>query len=138
MPAQFNPGFRISLLDACVLILGAVGSLIVGSFHLPVGVAIAFIVGHFFLFCNIIRMQRKLELVWAAFFCALVLAAGVWALLSWALVFMASACLTIVFTILTIRHPLYHGVAWSKLNPQLPDRWREKFEAQLEKPSTEK
>ena len=83
----------------------------------------------FFLFCNVVRVSRVLELIWASSFTVLCIAAlhlevaPLWA------VFVVSLLLTTVLVGLELRKPSYHGVAWRKLNPEL-ESW---FEERLSK-----
>lgn len=70
--STFSPGFRLSTLDIVVLVAGAIGSILDAQVQLWFGMAIAFTVGHFFLFCNVFRMPRPLELAWSAFFLLLI------------------------------------------------------------------
>ena len=69
---QFAPGFRCSVFDVAVLAVGAVGSIFAWQ-HTAwwAGVGVAFIVLHFFLFCNVFRIRRVPELIWASIFSAL-------------------------------------------------------------------
>ena len=120
----FQPGFRLSTLDVVVLIAGAAASAYAASIHPPAALAIAFVVVHFFLFCNVLRMARSLELLWAGLFAALAIAAISFELISWPVVFAASAVGTVILAIVQARMPSYHGVGWQKLNPRLPEWWR--------------
>ena len=117
--AKGNPGFRLSALD----VIGGVASAYALTFDRSLGVAIAFVVLHFFLFCNVLRMSRPLELVWAGAFAALAVAALSFNVLSWPAVFAASAALTAIVAAIELRRPSYHGVGWQKLNPRLPEWW---------------
>lgn len=64
-------GFRFSLIDALAIIVCAV--ITVGGFGIVGSAAwlFPFVLGHFFLFCNVFRVPRKPELVWAAAFLVL-------------------------------------------------------------------
>jgi len=124
MPQRtFAPGPRMSTLDAVVLILGAISTFALASVNGWIALAVAFVVAHFFLFCNVLRMSRRLELIWAAAFVALAIAAMVYGVLRWPIVFGLSAAVTLCVTILEIRSPGYHGVGWQSLNPRLPEWW---------------
>jgi hypothetical protein len=68
---DFKPGFRVSAIDVAVLIVGACATAYVATYAPWIGIAIGFVVAHFFLFCNVVRMARRLELTWAAIFVAL-------------------------------------------------------------------
>src|SRR5688572_28471172 len=120
----FQPGFRLSALDIVVLVAGAVASAYATTVDRWFGAAIAFVVLHFFLFCNVLRMSRPLELVWAAVFVALSTAGLSLGLLSWTAVFAASAAVTAIVAAIGLRGPSYHGVGWQKLNPRLPEWWQ--------------
>lgn len=120
----FDPGFRLSALDVLILMIGGTGAVAVALVDRWFGIAIGFVVLHFFLFCNILRMSRSLELAWAGFFVGFAIAAGRLALLSWPAVFAGSVALTLVLTYIEVRRPSYHGVGWQALNPGLPDWWK--------------
>src|SRR5262245_56032743 len=67
MPApQFNPGFRLSKLDIGVLVVGTILAVVLWQETWWMGFIVAFVVCHFFLFCNIFRIARPLELIWSA------------------------------------------------------------------------
>jgi hypothetical protein len=120
--ATFSPGFRLSALDVIILVIGAGAAAGVASVDRWTGVAIAFVVAHFFLFCNILRMSRPLELAWAAVFSSLALCAGQ-KLMPWPWVFCISVGVTVIIAILETRRTSYHGVGWKKLNPDLRAWW---------------
>lgn len=121
----FSPGFRISKLDVLVLIAGGVGSIVLGSWDVHGGCIVAFVVGHFFLFCNILRMSRPLELIWAAVFSTLAGIAIASGAIAWPIVFIGAGVLTLLLGIIEMRRPSYHGVGWKRLNPDLPRWWAE-------------
>ena len=96
MPAQrFTPGFRISLFDVLVLIAGMIGAFIVGVQVWWAGMVIGFVVGHFFLFCNVFRIGRKPELIWAAVFTFLAGSTVITAIPGWFLAFTMSFLLAV-------------------------------------------
>ena len=121
--AAFAPGFRIDAKDVVVLIIGAVSSVYVLRLDGFLALVIAFAVGHFFLFCNVLRMARHLELIWAMVFvllCASTIALGqpepatsVGGVL----------LTTLLVTVLQLRSPSYHGIAWRRVNPGLVAWW---------------
>lgn len=125
MPERsFQPGFRLSVSDIVILIAGGFSSAYLMTVDPWLGIAIAFVVSHFFLFCNVLRMPRPLELIWAAMFAALAVAAIVWRLVPWPLVFVLSAIVTVVVAVVEMRRPSYHGLGWQKLNPGLLTWWQ--------------
>ena len=112
-------GFRLSRTDVFVLVLGisagSIGYYYIGEFALFV----PYVVGHFFLFCNVFRVRRKPELVWSGIFlvnCMIWIAVGavnVYAILG--IQFLA----TIAVILNEIRGPHYHGIFARRLNPQI-------------------
>lgn len=120
---KFQPGFRLSALDVCILIVGSVASAYAVTVDPWFGIAIAFVVLHFFLFCNVLRMSRPLELIWAGIFVGLAVATISWKLLSWPVAFAIASVVTLIVAVIETRRPSYHGVGWRKLNPRLPEWW---------------
>jgi hypothetical protein len=119
----FSPGFRLSLVDVVVLTVGTVGAIAL-AFIVPwLAFVIAFVVGHFFLFCNIVRMARSLELIWAGVFLALAGATVVLDNPGWNVTACASLLVTVAIVIIQARKPSYHGVGWQWINPGLPAWW---------------
>jgi hypothetical protein len=120
---NFSPGFRISVVDVIVLLLGITASIGLG-FVLPwLGAVIAFVVGHFFLFCNIVRMARSSELTWAAIFLTVSTSTVVVNFPGWFVSFFLSSLATFILVIVELRKPSYHGVFWQYFNPDLPYWW---------------
>src|ERR1700740_2599945 len=121
---RFAPGFRLSALDVLVLLLGVPGALWLGSLTWWWGFVVAFVLAHFFLFCNVIRMARPLELAWALVF---VILAG-WTIAvgqpGWLLTALGALLMTVVVVLVELRKPSYHGVGWQWLNPGLPTWWQ--------------
>ena len=122
-PRLFQPGFRLDAKDLGVIVLGALLVIFVARFDGFLALLFGFSVGHFFLFCNILRMARIFELGWAAVFLALsgsTLASGQ---PGETLTILGTLIATALLTALQLRHPSYHGIAWKRLNPGLPDWW---------------
>lgn len=122
--SKFAPGFRISLLDILVLMCGAVGAFVVGrdsSWH---GAAIGFVVGHFFLFCNVFRIARAPELVWATIFTAMGCGTVAVKFPGWPATFGVALVCTVILVVREMRKPNYHGVAWRHINPGLEAWWQ--------------
>ncbi len=117
---NFQPGFRFSLRDFFVLIVAGGLVWLVYPLDSILGFAIAFVVLHFFLFCNVFRMARLPELIWAANFVLLALASLKFDMLLTARdVAIICAALTCVLVFLEMRKPSYHGICWQKINPNL-------------------
>lgn len=119
----FKPGFRLSFIDATVLMAGAVGSWLLAQETWWVGGAVAFVVGHFFLFCNVFRIARTPELLWAGTFVLLSSATILWGLPGWPATFSASFLLACALIVREMRKPSYHGIAWRRVNPDLRKWW---------------
>lgn len=113
-------------MDIAVLVVGAIGSLLAAQVQLWFGIAVAFTVGHFFLFCNVFRMPRYLELAWAALFLLLLVSTAIMQQPGWFLSFALSLAGTIVAVVFQMRQPSYHGVGWETINPQLLQWWQAK------------
>lgn len=119
----FRPGFRISRVDVVALILGVIGAVAAGRVEWWMGLVVGCAVGHFFLFCNVFRIARPLELAWASVFVAT--AGGTIALgvPGWPIAIGATICTTLAVVGIQMRSPAYHGVAWQRINPGLPQWW---------------
>ena len=119
----FKPGFRIDTKDALVLVVGGIASVLAAQVEWWMGMVIGFAVGHFFLFCNVFRVARPLELAWTAVF---VVMAGTTIALGtpgWAVTTGCTLAATILVIVMQLRKPSYHGVAWRRINPELPKWW---------------
>ena len=88
------------------------------------GVLIGFVVLHFFLFCNVFRIARRPELVWAGVFVLLAGLAIVFEMPAWWMVFGGGLLLSAILIALETRKPGYHGVGWRRWNPGLEEWWR--------------
>lgn len=76
-------------------------------------------VGHFFLFCNVFRIHRTKELIWAGCFLANVIA---WALadqLWWPGIIAVQSPLTIAVIVWESYGPWYHGIFARRINRRL-------------------
>lgn len=120
--SERKAGFRLSIVD--VLFLLAAGTA-VALLQNRLGVwvwSIPVAVGHFFLFCNVFRVRRSLELIWTAIlFCN----AGAWVAadrFTWAAVLLVQTPFTLAAIVLEMRSRRYHGVFSRRLNPRL-DEW---------------
>lgn len=117
-------GFRLSFVDALVLVTGAVLSGWLAEIDFPLWWIVPAAVGHFFLFCNVFLVWRRLELLWAA---AFVFNAAVhFALETYTAtpVLLWQAPATILVIVLQMRSPWYHGIFARQINPRLADYLR--------------
>jgi hypothetical protein len=122
---SFRPGVRLSQLDCVVLAIAAVAA--VGAWQIQwwLGFVFGYVTGHFFLFCNIVRMSRAMELAWAGVFVALAGSTIVAESPGWSLTVLVSLVTTLVLVIIEMRRPSYHGIAWQQINPNLKGWWEE-------------
>ena len=82
---------------------------------------IPLVVGHFFLFCNVFRIHRTKELIWAAI---CLLNVGTWAITDevwWPGILMIQMPITVILIWTEIQLPRYHGIFARRLNPRLDD-----------------
>jgi hypothetical protein len=114
-------GFRFSVADAAAL--AAFGALAAGLHRLDSGLAwvVAVAAVHFFLFCNVFRVARRRELIWAALF---IMNVGLWlwlGRLDWFNVLACQLPVSVVVIAWEIRTTRYHGIFADRLNPTLTD-----------------
>jgi len=123
--AAFAPGFRISELDVAFIIAAVLLSILLARSSEQLSLAVLFAVSHFFLFCNILRAKRALELLWAATFVGLWSASYVWGVPTWPQTYAIALVATVVVAVVQVLLPSYHGAFWSTLNPRLPQWWEQ-------------
>jgi hypothetical protein len=119
----FAPGFRLSLRDAVVLVAGVIAAPLLATMVWWWGFVVAFVVAHFFLFCNVVRMARPLELAWTAVFLAVTVGTITLDFPGWPVAIPLSLAATATVVALQLRKPSYHGIAWQRINPRLPEWW---------------
>jgi len=122
---EFKPGFRISKIDLLVLVLGALLAGYCYPYSKIVSLIIFFVIGHFFIFCNVTRMSRVPELIWSGIFLALAGSSLLTGRPGWLITFLLSTSVTFILILREIRKPRYHGIFWQRLNPNLPNWFRE-------------
>lgn len=116
---KFNPGFRLSVIDISFIGIGLISSFFLRQTSPELSYVVLFVVGQFFVFCNIVRMSRKSELIWAVCFTVLCSVSLAYDFITLRIVFAMSCSITILLIALELRKPSYHGVFWSKINPKL-------------------
>jgi hypothetical protein len=126
----FSPGFRFSRLDAIVLFVGLSIAANVAAVHRWPGIGIGFVVAHFFIFCNAVRMERPAELTWAAIFVLLAASTILTGAPTWPVMLAVSFAVAVVLIALETRKPSYHGVFWRHINPGLPQWWHEQLKGE--------
>lgn len=120
---DFKPGFRLAAFDIAVLVAGGALGLGAWSTQPLFSGIIAFSVGHFFLFCNVFRIRRSYELIWAAVFVFLCLINRWIGQPGWPAIFGVSAVLSGSLIARSTRLIDYHGILWKRFNPGLEDWW---------------
>jgi len=118
-----TPGFRFSALDAGILAALVIASGLLYRLPSPLWWISALVGGHFFLFCNVFRLARVLELVWAFAFLAAVLLFAVSERLSLINVLAFQAPISVGVIVWEIKSPRYHGIlaAWVSRDPPPSD-----------------
>ena len=112
-------------MDVVILAGGVVGTGVLVPVDFWIGVSVGFVVGHFFLFCNVLRMSRVPELVWAGVFAGLAVGA-VGGVVAWPWVFGVAGLVTVVLAGIEARRACYHGVGWERVNPGLREWWAQR------------
>jgi hypothetical protein len=103
-------GLRFSRFDAAVLLVSVIVTAAV--WHLPTnpGVIVLTVVGHFFLFCNIVRLRRSFELVWAVSYVTLTFGTIALGWMSWLVPLAAVTPVTLALIAAEVRSIRHHGV----------------------------
>lgn len=122
---EFRPGFRLSVFDGVILLVGLIGGLLAGRQAWWAGATIGFVVIHFFLFCNVFRIPRVPELVWATVFVALAGSTILFDMPGWGLTFGLGAVFSTLLILRATKRSDYHGVLWERWNPGLREWWEE-------------
>ena len=114
-------GFRMSLVDGLVLFAAPCCTWLTWPLLGPMAGIFSMAVGHFFLFCNMFRIRRSKELLWAA---VCLINVGAWATidpLSWLGILSVQSPFTVALIGLELRSPMYHGIGAARINPRLPE-----------------
>ena len=106
-----------------VIVLGAALSAWLATVVPWWGAMVAFVVAHFFLFCNVVRMARPLELAWSAIFLVLAVATLSADVPGWPATVAVTLAATVALVALQMRRPSYHGIGWQRINPDLRAWW---------------
>ena len=123
-PRPFNPGFRLDAIDTLVLVAGAAGAIFLARVEWWMGLIVGFAVGHFFLFCNVFRVAKPLELTWSAIFVVLAGSTIATGQPGWMVTVATTLVATLAVIAMQVRKPSYHGIAWQRFNPKLPEWWQ--------------
>jgi len=123
MAEEFKPGVRFSAADFLMLVVA--GGFAWWAYDRGPWLAwvTLYVVGNFFLFCNVFRIGRSAELAWSVVFVALTGIRLRTGSISWSTIYGTTAALTALLVGLEMRKASYHGVGWSRINPGLKDWW---------------
>ena len=110
-------GLRLSVSDVVVLLLGiAAGGM--GWFYIrEIALIVPFVVIHFFLFCNVFRVRRLPELVWAVSFILNCITWNALAELRLEWIFSSQVLVMVILILFELKHPHYHGIFAHRINP---------------------
>jgi hypothetical protein len=111
----------MSALDGVVLLLGTILTIWLRSESFPLWWIVPMVLGHFFLFCNVFLVWRRLELMWATVLVIVIsghLAVGH---TDWLSPVMMQTPVTLIVLWLQLRSPWYHGIFSRRINPRLDD-----------------
>jgi len=124
MPPGFQPGMKFSAGDALMLAAAAAFAWWVQARNgLWLSKVVGFVVGNFFLFCNLFRLSRSLELLWTAVFLILAAVRLRTGLIEWSTIYWTTGALTALLVVVEMRKASYHGVGWKTINPGLREWW---------------
>lgn len=112
-------GFRFSFSDGIALLVFVVVGCGFAHAGSPFGWLLFLAAGHFFLFCNVFRIIRHLELIWAALFISNVMLWSVFDRLSWSTVFLTQLPVTVSLIGFEMCQSRYHGIFARQINPSL-------------------
>ena len=103
--------------------LGVCVAVLLARLDERLGLALLFVLAHFFLFCNVLRMSRPLELIWAVLFVLLAGSTFTFGFSSWNTTLVGMLVVTVILAIIQFLLSSYHGVFWRKINPNLKQWW---------------
>jgi hypothetical protein len=107
------------VIDIAVLGIGSVAAAVAWKSFWWAGLVIAFVLGQFFLFCNVFRVARKPELIWSAFFLFVAVPTVLTDIPGWPLTIATALLSTVGVVVCEMRKPSYHGIGWRWINPGL-------------------
>jgi hypothetical protein len=120
-------GFRFYATDAAVIVSATACVMALKWRGSPLWWMLATVVGHFFLFCNLVRLRRRFEITWALLF---VLNVGIWSAsdqLSAFHVLGGQFPVTAALITAELRSSRYHGIFARRLNTRLDDYLEERI-----------
>jgi len=110
-------GFRFSRSDLVVVLVGLFVVWSTAARHADLAILTAFVLGHFFLFCNVFRVGERSELVWGALLLVNVAIGGLLAEGSWGIILPLQGVVTALVIVRALLSPDYHGAWCQRINP---------------------
>jgi hypothetical protein len=114
-------GFRFSRSDAVAIALALLGTVALWSLSRDLALLMAAVPAHFFLFCNVFRIHRRLEYAWSGVFVVNVAAHQLTRGLVWWQVILVQAPVTLSVLVVALRSRSYHGVFARVINARYID-----------------
>lgn len=114
-------GCRFFVTDALALGSFVTAAMALRRMGSPLWWLLALVAGHFFLFCNVFRVRRRLELGWAIVFLINSGAWLWWGRLEWLNVLACQLPITVGCIGAEVRSRQYHGLFARRVNPNLDD-----------------
>ena len=114
-------GARLSWRDVLVLVVGSAATWWLQPRIGPAAGVIPMAIGHFLLFCNIFRIHRTKEILWAVTCVINISAWGLFDDLWWPGILLVQTPLTVAAIIWEMRGPWYHGIFARRLNRRLDE-----------------
>lgn len=104
----------MSKLDIAVIMIALAGAVWLYGYSAKLSFVVLFVVAHFFLFCNIVRMSRIPELIWGAIFSPACISSMRYGFPPWYAAILLALLATVVLVTLELKKPSYHGVFLAK------------------------
>lgn len=114
-------GLRFSASDAAVIGIFIAAAFVLRRMENPLWWMLGIVAGHFFLFCNILRARRRLELWWSGLFLVNFVFWFWLGKLDWLHVFTAQMPITAGVALIETQSSRYHGIFAKQANPRLND-----------------
>ncbi|MDF1660346.1 MAG: hypothetical protein P1V97_01140 [Planctomycetota bacterium] len=115
-------GFRFSMVDAIAIAICVVSTVYLYPQIGADALLFSVVLGHFFLFCNVFRVRRNYELIWAALFLVNFVAWRLTGPVDWAAILSCQTPATLIAIIAEIRSPEYHGIFSHSRIPSFEER----------------
>ncbi|MCA9098366.1 MAG: hypothetical protein KDA36_08270 [Planctomycetaceae bacterium] len=107
-------GFRFSILDLSAIAVCGLLTWLTYPFLDELSLLFPITLGHFYLFCNVFRIHRNLELIWAGGFVFNVAIHLVLREISWLRILAIQTPLTVFLIVVEMRSGRYHGIFCGK------------------------